>query len=481
MRRGKPREERHDLVVLGCGPAGERAAIQAARAGHSVVVVESAPVVGGTRVNWGTIPSKTLRESALFIDSLTRNRLEGVSCQVAERITVSDFMFRQRAVVQRELELINATLDRHRITVLHGHGRLCGPHHVEVLLEGGGTKVLAGEYILLATGSRPNHPADVPFDGELVFDSDTILSLPRMPSTMLILGAGVIGVEYAAIFSTLGLRVTLVDTRDHLLPYLDREVAHLLQQGLARKGVLLLHGDRHRHIERVRQGQGKVRCTTQRGTTLEAEVLLYCVGRDGNTSHIGLETVGLAANAYGLIEVNESFQTAVGHIYAAGDVIGFPALASTSMEQGRRAVRHAFGIPDPAPGTEHMPFAIYAIPEVSYVGQTEEQLRQAGVPYVVGRGRYELNPRGQIVGDTHGVLKLLCGALDGRVLGVHIVGHSASELIHVGQAYLTSGSTCSLIAGSVFNYPTLADLYRHAALEACAAMRARGREGSCPS
>jgi NAD(P) transhydrogenase len=458
-------EAHTDLIVIGCGPAGERAAIQAARAGHSVVVVERAGVVGGTRINWGTIPSKTLRESALFIDSLTRNRLEGVHCEIGHEITVSDFMFRERVVVQRELDLINTTLGRHRISVMHGRGRLLGPHHVEVLSGDGGTSVLAGDFILIATGSKPNHPADVPFDGELVFDSDSILDLPRMPASMLVLGAGVIGVEYAAIFAALGLRVTLLDTRDRLLPYLDREIAVVLEEGLARMGVVVLHGERHQSIERPRGGG--VRCTTREGTTFEADVLLYCVGRDGNTAQIGLETAGLIPNAYGLLEVNEHYQTAVPHIYAAGDVIGFPALASTSMEQGRRAVRHAFGLPEPAPGTERFPFAIYAIPEVSYIGETEEQLRARGASFVVGRGRYELNPRGQIIGDTHGLLKLLCDAGDGRVLGVHIVGHSASELIHIGQAYLASGATCAHIAGSLFNYPTLADLYRHAALEAC--------------
>jgi NAD(P) transhydrogenase len=460
----------YDLVVIGCGPAGERAAIQAARAGHSVVVVERARVVGGTRVNWGTIPSKTLRESALFIDSLTRNRLDGVHVEVAEQIPISDFMFRERNVVQRELELINATLDRHRITVLCGHGRLLDAHRVEVRTDDGSSTVVSGQSILIATGSRPARPADVPFDGELVFDSDSILSLPRMPSSIVVLGAGVIGVEYAAIFAALGLRVTLLDTRERLLPYLDREIAGALEKGLVRRGVALTHAERYETIER-RPGSGAgVRCVTRSGKALEADVLLYCVGRTGNTTGIGLESVGLGGNSYGLLEVNEHYQTAVPHIYAAGDVIGFPALASTSMEQGRRAARHAFNLAAPAPGTDRFPFAIYAIPEVSYVGESEEQLRERGASYVVGRGRYEQNPRGQILGDTHGLLKLLCDASDGRVLGAHIVGHSASELIHIGQAYLTSGATCAQIAGSLFNYPTLADLYRHAALEACGAL-----------
>ena len=264
--------------------------------------------------------------------------------------------------------------------------------------------------IVVAVGTSPNHPADVPFDGEAVFDSESILAMPRIPGSMTVLGAGVIGIEYASIFAALGLRVTLVDTREQLLPYLDREVVDILANGLAALGVTVVHDDRYACIEKLPGTPGQVRCRTRRGMTLDTDVLLYCVGRDGNTGTSVSTRSACPPRQYGLIGVNEHYQTAVPHIYAVGDVIGFPALASTSMEQGRRAVRHAFDLPAPAQGSDHLPFAIYAIPEVSYVGETEEQLRERGVRYVVGRGRYALNPRGQILGATEGLLKLLCDA-----------------------------------------------------------------------
>ncbi|MCU0292736.1 MAG: Si-specific NAD(P)(+) transhydrogenase [Thermoanaerobaculaceae bacterium] len=466
--------ERFDVVVIGCGPAGERAAIQAARAGRRVAVVERAHVVGGTGVNWGTIPSKTLRESALFVHALTRARLHGIRYELGPEITVADFTYRQRLVVQRELELINEGLAKARIEVRRGHARFLDPHAVALFDDQGWqTGVLEGEIIVIATGSSPNHPPDVSFDDECVFDSSTILTLPRMPRSMLVLGAGVIGIEYASIFAALGVRVTLVDTRDRLLPYLDREIVGILERELARLGIVIIHDDRYETIQVLTGKPPQVMCRTRKGVNAVTDVLLYCVGRDGNTVDLGLETVGLQATAYGLLPVNESFQTTHPHIYAVGDVIGYPALASTSMEQGRQAIRQAFGISSVLADTEALPFAIYSIPEVSYVGATEETLQEQGVPYLVGRGRYEMSPRGQIIGDTEGVLKLLCEAESGRLLGVHIVGTAASELIHIGQAYMRSGATVSQIAESLFNYPTLADLYRHAALRALAELRRR--------
>jgi NAD(P) transhydrogenase len=460
-----------DVVVVGCGPAGERAAIQAARADRRVAVVEREHVVGGARVNWGTIPSKTLRESALFVHSLTRNRLEGIHCEVASEISVHDFMYRERAVVQRELELIGESLARYRIEVFEGQARLLDAHTVAVCGRDGGVQTaLSGEFIIVATGSSPNRPVDVPFDGERVFDSNTILNLPRMPHSMVVLGARVIGVEFASIFAALGLDVTLVDTRDRLLPYLDREIVKILERELRRLGIKILHNERYASLERLSGATPRVRCTTRLGTVLESEVLLYCVGRDGNTKGLGLEVLGLEPNSYGLLTVNEHYQTAVGHIYAVGDVIGYPALASTAMEQGRQAVRHALGIPGPTARTEMLPFAIYTIPEVSYTGATEEALQANGVEYVVGRGNYDLNPRGQIIGDSEGMLKLLF-AKDGlRLVGAHMIGTNATELIHIGQAFLRAGASAPQIAETLFNYPTLADLYRHAALKAILAI-----------
>jgi NAD(P) transhydrogenase len=459
-----------DVIVIGCGPAGERAAIQAARAGRTVAVIEKHHVVGGTAVNWGTIPSKTLRESALFVRSLRSRRLEGFEYRIADHISVADFMYRERIVVQRELELINRSLDRYRIDLFQGAAQFVDEHTVAVVGVDGQTRLrFRGDVIVIATGSSPNHPPDVPFDGECVFDSDTILQLPRMPRSMVVLGAGVIGVEYASIFAALGLQVTLVDTRDRLLPYLDREVAGVLERELRRMGIAMIHDDRHASIERRLTDPPRVLVTTKGGNLIEADVLLYAVGRDGNTKGLGLEQIGIQPNERGLLEVNEQLQTAIPHIYAVGDLIGYPALANTSMDQGRRAIRHALGIAGPAGATEALAFTIYSIPEVSYVGATEESL--AGRPHVAGRGDYAMNPRGQILDETGGMLKLLFAKPSGVLLGAHIVGRGASELIHVGQAFLRNGSTAEQIAETLFNYPTLSDLYRHAALVALKELR----------
>jgi len=468
----------YDVVVIGCGPAGERAAIQAARAGKQVAVIEHQNVVGGTRINWGTIPSKTLRESALFVHSLTRNKLEGIRCEISDHITVDDFMYRQRMVVGRELEIINDALERYCIEVFRARARFIDAHTVALCGPDGRVQSsMTGDFIVIASGSSPNRPPDVPFDGETVFDSNTILHLPRIPHTMVVLGAGVIGVEFASIFAALGIQVTLLDTRDLLLPFLDREIVGILERELARLGITTLHSERYATVERFADGPRKVRCTTKSGRVFETDALLYCVGRDGNTKDLNLEAIGLRPNDYGLLQVNEHYQTAVPHIYAVGDVIGYPALASTSMEQGRQAMRHAYNIPGVTPKTEVLPFAIYSIPEVSYVGETEEGLTKRGVEYLTGRGNYDMNPRGQIIGDTEGLLKLLFELDSLKLVGAHMIGHGASELIHIGQAFLRAGATAPQIAETMYNYPTLSDLYRHAALKALQALRRRNAAG----
>jgi NAD(P) transhydrogenase len=462
----------YDLVVLGGGPAGERGAVQAAREGRRVALIERENVVGGTCVNWGTIPSKTLRESAVFVQGLTTNKIEGIRCEITNQITMSDFMHHERLVVQRELELINRTIEKYAIELFEGHGRFVDAHTISVTGRDGRERLrLEGDVVLIATGSRPNRPPDVFFNSETVFDSSTILHLGRMPESMIVLGAGVIGVEYASIFAALGVQVTLVDTREELLPYLDREMAALLKRNMKKLGIVLVQSDRHDKIETLEGKRPTVRCLTRGNNVLEADLLLYCVGRDGNTGELCLEKLGIFPNERGLLEVNEFYQTAVSHVYAVGDVIGYPALASTSAEQGRQAVRHAFGIPGPRGRTEMLPFAIYTIPEISYIGATEEGLKRSGVECVVGRGRYVMNPRGQILGDSDGLLKLLCDAESLRLLGVHVIGTSASELVHIGQAFLRNQADAWQIAETLFNYPTLSDLYRHAALEAIAAHR----------
>jgi NAD(P) transhydrogenase len=455
-----------DLVVLGGGPAGERAAIQAARHGKKTALVESYRVVGGTGVNWGAIPSKTLRESALFVYGLTLAKLDAIGCKVDDEITIGDFMHRKRVVVQRELDLIHRALAKYGVDLVRGHGRFVDANTILVETPEGEPQLLRAEFVVIATGSSPNHPADVDFDGETVVDSASILQLPRMPKSMTVLGAGVIGVEYASIFAALGIAVTLVDTRAQLLPYLDREIASVLQAELARLGIAFVADASYRRIEKLAGNPPRVTCELDNGRVLESDVLLYSVGRNGNTVDIGLENAGLRATPRGLLEVDAEYRTAVPHVFAAGDVIGYPSLASTSMEQGRQAVRNAFGLRGPRADTEMLPFAIYSIPEVSYIGATEESLRERGIDYVVGRGRYDHNPRGQILGATGGMLKLIFAAETLQLLGVHIVGYAASELVHIGQAFLHSDADAWRIAETLYNYPTLSDLYRHAALEA---------------
>jgi NAD(P) transhydrogenase len=461
---------RFDVVVLGGGPGGERAAIQAARAGKRVALVERENVVGGTRVNWGTIPSKTLRESAIFVHGLRHNKLDAIKVQIADTITVPELMYREQRVVQRELELINRSLNRYAIEVFRGEGRFLDAHTVAV--HGVDEQVrlrLTGDVIVIATGSSPNRPADIDFDDDTVFDSTTVLRLPRMPRSMIVLGAGVIGVEYASIFAALGLAVTLVDTRSDLLPFVDREIAGLLRQELRRLGVVFVPDDRYDRVERLDGTPPMTRVTTRSGNVLEADVLLYCVGRDGNTRGLGLEAIGIEPDARGLLTVNEAFQTSHPHIYAVGDVIGYPALASTSMEQGRQAIRNAYGIPGPKLRTSRLPFAIYSIPEVSYIGESEESMQSKRLEYVVGRGHYEMNPKGQIVGAPGGLVKLVFERESLRLMGAHIIGHSASELIHTGQAFLDADATAGHIAETLYNYPTFSDMYRHAALVALTA------------
>ena len=331
-----------DVVVIGGGPGGERAAIQAARAGKLVALVERENVVGGMRVNWGTIPSKTLRESAIFVHGLRHNKLDAIKVEIAETITIPELMYREQRVVQRELELINRSLDRYAIEIYRGEGRFLDAHTIAVHGVDGQVRLrLSGDVIVIATGSAPNRPADIGFDDDTVFDSTTVLRLPRMPRSMIVLGAGVIGIEYASIFAALGLAVTLVDTRVDLLPFIDREIAGLLRQELRRLGVVFVPDDRYARVERLEGSPPTVRVTTRNGNVLEADVLLYCVGRDGNTRGLGLEAIGILPDPRGLLTVNDRYQSVHPHIYAVGDVIGYPALASTSMEQGRQAIRNA--------------------------------------------------------------------------------------------------------------------------------------------
>lgn len=461
--------ERYDLVVIGGGPAGEKGAAQAAYFGHSVLVVEKAEEPGGAAVHTGTLPSKTLRETALYLSGHRARELYGVSVKLDDpHAAVPKLIARKDAVAAQESARIRANLARHGIDLVRGHARFVDPHTIEVSSEAGLRRV-RGEVFLVATGSTPRSPASVPVVREEdVYDSDEILELDRLPDTLAILGGGVIGCEYACMFAALGVRVTLLDARDRLLGFLDGEIADRLAEAMRHLGVELRLGARWGAVHCVK-GRGVV--TALPDGELVTEKLLFAAGRVGNTAELGLERIGLAPNERGLLEVDACYRTSLPHVYAAGDVIGFPALASTSMEQARVAVCHAFGIAYKRSMGPMLPYGIYTIPEVSCVGESEESARAGGVDYVVGRALYRENARGLITGDLEGMTKLLVDRASRRLVGVHVIGERASELIHVGQAVMHLGGTVDAFIEMVFNYPTLAESYKYAAYHALGQLR----------
>ncbi|HEU4643796.1 MAG TPA: Si-specific NAD(P)(+) transhydrogenase [Gemmatimonadaceae bacterium] len=462
----------YDMVVIGAGPAGEKGAAQAAYFGKRVCVVERAPRPGGAAINTGTIPSKTLRETALYFSGLRQRGLYGVDYTVKPDITVADFMFRERNVVESEWALIEENLRRHGIDVVHGTARFEDAHTLLAEAPGGGTRRLSGDVMLIATGSRPVRPATIPFDDAVVVDSDSILRLARMPSRLIVVGGGVIGCEYACIFAALGVRVTLLNARERLLTQLDADIGDALRERMmTRLGIDVRLGADVASIA-VRDALATV--TLADGSALDAECVLYSIGRAGCTEGLGLERAGVALGTRGFIPVDERFRTSVPNIYAAGDVIGFPALASTSMEQARVAVCHAFDLRYKEHVSPVLPYAVYTIPEVSSVGETEDGARAKGLSHAVGRASYRLNPRGQIIGDVDGMIKLVFRPEDLRLLGVSIIGEGAAELIHVGMACLAFGGTIDFFIQSVFNYPTLADAYKYAAYDGLQKARGSG-------
>jgi NAD(P) transhydrogenase len=455
--------EGYDFLVIGAGPAGEKGAAQAAYFGKRVAIVEKG-TVGGTVVNTGTLPSKTLRETALYLSGLRQRGLYGVDYTLNKEITVDDLFYRKRSVIRSHLDLVKENIARHKIDLFQGAASIEDPWTVRVTRNDGDSFRLKGRYILISTGSRPDRPAYVPFDGAHVYDSDSILNLKRIPSSLLVIGAGVIGSEYTTVFAALGVPVAVVDDRERLLPFMDREIADILLKEIRALGVRVMLGRRVERIE-VQQNEGCVKVTLDGDEEVRTEALLFCGGRSGNTDELGLEKVGVKMGLRGTIEVNEQFQTSVPNIYAAGDVIGFPALASTSMEQGRVAACHAFSIEYKQCVSPLVPYGVYTIPEVSMVGESEDSLTQKGQSYLVGRASYGSNPRGQIMGDTAGLVKLLFSVEDQRLLGVHIIGERASELIHIGQACMYFDGTLDFFIQNVFNFPTLSDVYKYAAYD----------------
>jgi NAD(P) transhydrogenase len=458
----------YDLLVIGSGPGGQKAAIAAAKLDRRVAVVERPEMLGGVCVNTGTIPSKTLREAILYLTGAGQREVYGQSYRVKDDITVADLTARITHVVSRENDVVRSQLTRNRITIIQGMAYFVGPHAIEIDDLGGRTRKVTADKIVVATGTKPARPSSVAFDDKTIIDSDGINHLQKVPRSMVVVGAGVIGMEYASMFAALGCKVTVVEKRDRMLEFCDEEVVEALKYHLRDLAVTFRFGETVASVESHPDGAITV---LRSGKKIPANMVLYSAGRQGMTDNLNLPAAGLAADERGRITVDEFFRTKVEHVYAVGDVIGFPALAATSMEQGRLAAMHAFG--ESISTTEiPQPIGIYSIPEISFVGKTESELTDACVPFEVGVSRYRELARGQIVGDSYGVLKMLVSPLDRKLLGVHVFGTQATELIHIGQAVMGCGGTVDYLVDAVFNYPTLSEAYKVAALDATNKMRA---------
>jgi NAD(P) transhydrogenase len=449
----------YDLLAIGSGPAGQKAAIQAAKLGRRAAIVERR-TIGGVSVNRGTIPSKTLREAVIYLTGISQRAVYGDSYRLKEDITVEDLGLRTRQVVEREVDIVRNQLARNHVHVINGIARFVDPHMVAI--SGDEERRISAEKIVIATGTRPHRPEAVEFDNKTILDSDGLLLLERLPASIVVVGAGIIGIEYASMFAALGTKVTVVEKRHRLLDFVDSQIAEGLQYHLRDLGVVFRFGEAVTAVERH---DGATVTLLESGKRIPAEVVLYAAGRQGETGDLDLESAGLDANERGYIEVGPDFRTAVDHIYAAGDVIGWPSLAATSMEQGRLAAAHALDQPTHSM-SELLPFGIYTIPEISYVGRNEEELTEAACPYEVGISRYRELARGQILGDSYGMLKLLVSLEDRTLLGVHVLGTNATELVHIGQAVMGNRGTVDYLVDAVFNYPTLAESYKVAALDA---------------
>jgi NAD(P) transhydrogenase len=456
-------QHHHDLVVIGSGPSGRRAAVQAAKLGKAVLVVERGRRVGGVSVHTGTIPSKTLRETVLNLSGWRERGFYGRAYRVKQDISAEDLMARLHKTLDHEVEVLEHQFSRNGVKALMGEGRFLDPHTIEVTTTGGDISHHTADYILLACGTRPFRPAHIPFDGISVFDGDEILELGRLPRSLTVIGAGVIGVEYATIFSALDVAVTLIEPRESFLDFIDRELIEEFVHDLRDRNVALRLGS---EVTEIVVGEGSVVCHLKGGRTVRSEMLLFAAGRIGATDSLNLEAAGLAVDHRGRIAVEpRTMQTAVPHIYAAGDVIGFPSLASTSMEQGRLAACHAFGL-EPPPPPEFFPYGIYSVPEISTVGMNEEEVRKRGIAYECGVARFRETSRGHIMGLSSGMMKMIFSIKTRRLLGVHIVGEGATELIHIGQAVLNLRGTIDYFIENTFNYPTLAEAYKIASLDA---------------
>jgi NAD(P) transhydrogenase len=452
-----------DLCVIGSGPAGEKGAAQAAYFGKSVCLVERAPRPGGAAVNTGTIPSKTLRETALYFSGLRQRGLYGVEYKVKRNITIGDFMYRERAVVENAWEHIDRNLERHKVERVKGQARFEDAGAISVSRYREADRRITADAFLVATGSRPTRPAEVPFDGRIVMDSDDVLTLTAIPKRLVVIGGGVIGCEYAGIFAALGVRVTLVNSRDRLLMQLDSDLSDALRQEMTRRlGIEVILNASADSIT-VEDPLATVRLNT--GRTLTAECVLYCAGRQGNTADLALGAAGIATNAHGFITVDERFRTSNPRVYAAGDVIGFPALASTAMEQARVAMCHAFDLRYKTAVSTVLPYGVWTVPEIATVGLGEDEARRKGLAVEVGKASFHANPRGQIIGDTEGFVKLIFRVDNQRLVGASVMGEGACELVHVPAAVIHHEGSLDYFIQCVFNYPTLSDAFKYAAYD----------------
>lgn len=448
----------YDLVVIGSGPSGQRASIHAAKQGKRVALVERKDVIGGTCINTGTIPSKTMREAVLHLSGFQYQGIYGINYRVKEKITMADLSFRVQQVIKNEIDVTQAQLSRNGIALLNGTASFLDPHAIKVENAGGETTCRA-DAVIIATGTKPAESPNVPVNGRTILLSDQLLQTPELPKTIIVMGGGVVGVEYTCMLAALGVRVVLVEKRPRLLEFADQEIVEALCYHLRDHRVTLRLGE---EVEKVEEIDGTVVATLRSQKKISGDALLYAVGRTGNVEQLNLAAAGLDADARGRIAVDAEFRTRQPHIFAVGDVIGFPSLASVSMEQGRIAAGHAIGSQVHSNPASY-PYGIYTIPEISFIGKTEEQLTDEGVPYETGLAYYREIARGQIRGDTTGRLKLIFHRESKAVLGVHIIGEGAAELVHIGQAVLTLNGTVDYFVNTVFNYPTLAECYKTAA------------------
>jgi len=451
----------YDLAVIGSGPAGQKGAIAAAKLGKRVAMIDRKELVGGVCIHTGTIPSKTLREAILYLSGFRERSFYGRDYSVKEDISVSDLALRKHAAFGREMEVIRAQLKRNRVELVSGTAKFLDPRTLEVQGVAGTTRVVA-DHVLIACGTRPAHNPLVPLDGKRVIDSDQLMNAERFPRELIVVGAGVIGLEYASMITALNVKVTIVEQRPTMLDFVDHEILESLDYFMRQRGAIFRLGEKLVSVDT--DEKNRVVANLESGKRVHGDALLYTVGRQTNADLLDLAAVGLTADDRGRIEVNESFQTSVPHIYAAGDVIGFPALASTSMEQGRLASCHMFGAVCNT-RKEAIPFGIYTIPEISMVGRTEQDLTEAKVPYEIGVSRFEELAKGQMLGTEVGMLKILFDPKSLKLLGVHAIGENAAEIIHIGQAVLALGGTIEYFRDTVFNYPTFAEAYKVAGLD----------------